>query len=107
MHKVCLMNPFVMVIGLLLIVNLGSIFWQIIRDRPFRVIYIPVSPKAAALLGGIGMSILLLLLFDRLVTHYFQTGLTGLVILLGYALLNGLSVYYRWRVPLRASSTSV
>lgn len=101
------MNLLVMAIGLLFVANLGSIFWQIIRDRPFRVIYLPISPRAVALLRGIGMSILLLLLFDRLVTHYFQAGLTGLVIVLGYALLNGLSVYYRWRVPLRAQATRV
>src|SRR5262245_3655821 len=92
-------------IALPILANLGSVFWQILRNRPFRVIYLPLSARTEIGLTLLGISIAGLLLFDRLVTQYLKPDVTGLVLLLGFALINAFSVYYRWRSPLHIETS--
>jgi hypothetical protein len=92
-------------IALPILANLGSVFWQILRDRPFRVIYLPLAARIEISLRLLGIGIAGLLLFDRLVTQYVTPDVTALVLLLGFGLINGLSVYYRWRSPLRIEAS--
>jgi len=89
-------------IGLPLLANIGSVFWQMLRDRPFRVIYLPIAARAETMLRLLGISIAALLAFDRLVSHYLKPDVVSLIFILGFAFINGLSVYYRWRRPLGA-----
>ena len=88
------------VIALPFLANLSSIFWHILRERPFRVIYLPLSARTEIALRLLGMSMAVLLLFDQLVTHTIKPDMARLLLLLGFALINALSVYYRWRLPL-------
>jgi hypothetical protein len=87
-----------------LLANLGSVFWQMIHERPFRVIYLPLSTRTIFALRFIGISILGALLFDRLVTHFVKSDVATLVYVLGFGLINILSVYYRWCYPLRSET---
>ena len=91
---------FLAIIGLPLLANIGSIFWQTLRERPFLVIYLPIAARTATLFRLLGISSVALLAFDQLVTHYLKPDIISLIILSGFALINGLSVYYRWRRPL-------
>jgi hypothetical protein len=91
---------FVLTIGLPLLANLGSVVWQLLRDHPFRVLYLPIAAPATTRLRLLALSILGLLALDHFVVHVFPPTSGAPFLLMWFAMLNGLSVYYRWRVPL-------
>ena len=84
----------------------SSIFWHVIGDRPFRVFYVPVSARTGLILRLSGMVILGMLVVDQWITQAIPLDIARIVLLLGFALINTLSVYYRWRTPLRLTPSA-